>query len=90
MGEGGKKSGKSTIQKEEAKRRKSKLRTNDAEREFAHATELSNNRSVFVTAVVDGEPVVGTVLDSGSDFLHWTRDEVLAPVGQRMRKSTEK
>lgn len=55
--------------------------TNDAEREFSHSAELANYRRVLVTSIVNGEPIVGTVLRSRSDFLHRARHEILAPVG---------
>lgn len=56
--------------------------TNDAEREFSHSTELANYRRVFVTSIVNGEPVEGTMFRARSDFLHGARHEILAPVGE--------
>lgn len=57
-----------------------KLHTNNAERKFAHSTELTDYWSVFIATIVNGEPIVWTILQSRSNLFHRTRDEVLAPI----------
>lgn len=52
--------------------------TDNAEREFAHAAELSNQRRVLVTSIVDGQPVVGAVLVPGAYFAHRAGHDVFA------------
>ena len=58
--------------------------TDDAERELAHATELSNPWRVLVPPIVDGQPVVGTVLVARANFTHRTGHDVLAPNAGRI------
>ena len=58
--------------------------TDDAEGELAHATELSNQWRVLVPPIVDGQPVVGTVLVARANFTHRTGHDVLAPNAGRI------
>ena len=60
--------------------------TDDAERELAHATELSNQWRVLVPPIVDGQPVVGTVLVARANFTHRTGHDVLAPNVGRIKR----
>lgn len=62
--------------------------TDDAEGKLPHATELSNNRGVFVTSIVDGEPIKGAVLGSGSNFLHRTGHQIFAPVNEKRNRGS--
>lgn len=44
------------------------LLTDNAKREFAQAAELPDERRVLVASIVDGQPVVGTVLITGANW----------------------